>query len=216
MDRFQLTLRLASPVITGGGYMTLDALLAAVLFDDHGDVERAHAEIPLAQTQGLWHGSAAIYEKTSTGRQAFVANLRASHDLDLDHVAKNKQGEVHRRLGLTRRQDLGAVMNAYRVFTAPTITWYGEGDTDRVSSLVSTLDFIGKRRANGFGEVAGFEITPAEINGVLGFFNEPLRPIPTSLYTGDPSALRADAAWRPAYWHPENRAVCYVPDPVSV
>jgi hypothetical protein len=32
MERFQLTLRLASPVITGGGYMTLDALLAAVLF----------------------------------------------------------------------------------------------------------------------------------------------------------------------------------------
>ncbi|NDG19787.1 MAG: hypothetical protein EB117_16195 [Betaproteobacteria bacterium] len=102
MEKFQLTIRLAAPMITGGGYMTLDALLAAVLFDEHGDVNRAHAEIPLAHTQGLWHGSAAIYEKTSSGRQAFVANLRASHDLDIDHVAKNKHGEVHRRLGLSK------------------------------------------------------------------------------------------------------------------
>jgi hypothetical protein len=196
--------------------MTLDALLAAVLFDEHGDIDRAHSEIPLAQTEGLWHGSAAVYEKTSTGRQAFVANLRASHDLDIEHVAKNKQGKPHAALGLARRREFGAVMNAYRIFTAESITWYGEGDAERVSSLVKTLDFIGKRRANGFGEVAGFKIVPSEVDGVLGFFSEPLRPIPVALYKGDPSALRADAAWRPAYWHPENRAVCYVPDPVTV
>ena len=84
--------------------MTLDALLAAVLFDEHGDVNRAHSEIPLAHTQGLWHGSAAIYEKTSSGRQAFVANLRASHDLDIDHVAKNKQGRPHAAIGFARRR----------------------------------------------------------------------------------------------------------------
>ena len=41
MEKFQLTIRLAAPMITGGGYMTLDALLAAVLFDEHGDVNRA-------------------------------------------------------------------------------------------------------------------------------------------------------------------------------
>ena len=216
MEKFQLTIRLAAPMITGGGYMTLDALLAAVLFDEHGDVNRAHAEIPLAHTQGLWHGSAAIYEKTSSGRQAFVANLRASHDLDIDHVAKNKQGRPHAAIGLARRREFGAVMNAYRMFTAPTVSWYGEGDPDAVSALIKTLDFIGKRRANGFGEVDGFDIVPADIDGVLGFFNEPLRPIPEELYQGDRSALRADAAWRPAYWHPENRAVCFVPDPVSL
>ena len=76
MDRFLLTLKMASPVVTGGGYMTLDALLAAILFDEHGDLERAHSEIPLQCTDGLWHASAAIYEKQDAGRFAFVANLR--------------------------------------------------------------------------------------------------------------------------------------------
>ena len=33
MDRFQLTVHLAVPMIIGGGYMTLDALLAAPILD---------------------------------------------------------------------------------------------------------------------------------------------------------------------------------------
>lgn len=41
MDRFLITLKMASPVVTGGGYMTLDALLAAILFDEHCDREVA-------------------------------------------------------------------------------------------------------------------------------------------------------------------------------
>lgn len=216
MQKFQLTLHLASPVVTGGGYMTLDGLLAAILFDQTEDLETAHRDIPLAQTQGLWHGSAAFYETTSTGRQAFVANLRASHDLDLDLVAKNQQGQPHTKIGLARRREFGAVMNAYRVFSTPEINWFGEGDVDSVRALVATLDFIGKRRANGFGEVRGFSIQPADSDGVLGLFGEPLRPIPVELYKGDANALKADAAWRPAYWHPENRAICFIPEPSSV
>lgn len=215
MQKFQLNMQLASPVVTGGGYMTLDALLAAILFDQTDDLERAHREIPLAQTSGLWHGSAAIYETTSAGRQAFVANLRAAHDLDIDLIAKNKQGKTHTTIGLARRREFGAVMNSYRVFTTQTITWFGEGDVAKVQELVSTLDFIGKRRANGFGEIKSFEIEPSETDGVLGMFGEPLRPIPVELYKGDPSALKGDAAWRPAYWHPENRAICFLPEAIS-
>ena len=43
--------------------MTLDALLAALIFDQGGDLEKAHADIPLMNTNGLWHGSAAFFEK---------------------------------------------------------------------------------------------------------------------------------------------------------
>jgi len=215
MDNFLLTLAMNAPIVTGGGYMTLDALLAAILFDEHGDLERAHSEIPLQCTEGLWHASAAIYEKQDSGRFAFVANLRAMHDLELGLIAQNAQGKPHRSLGLTRRRDFGAVMNSYRVFSAESISWYGQGDTNRIEGLLSGLHFIGKRRANGFGEVAGYSIEPAELNGLLGPFDEPLRPIPEALFKGDTTSLRADAAWKPAYWHPENRAVCYVPDPVT-
>lgn len=211
MDRFRLTLRLGSPLVTGGGYMTLDALLAAIIFEESGSLEAAHADIPLRNTTGLWHGSAALFEAVEVGRQAFVANLRASHDLDPDLVAKNKKGEIHTRLSLMRRREFGAVMNGYPYLVAESVTWYAEGDAAKVEALLSRVQFIGKRRASGFGEVQGLEISPADSDGVVGLLGEPLRPVPMDLFTGDKTAVRGDAAWRPAYWRPENRAICFLP-----
>jgi hypothetical protein len=70
---------MASLVVTGGSYMTLDALLAASLFNEHGDLERAHSEIPLQCTEGLWYASATMYAKQDAGRFAFVANPSTKH-----------------------------------------------------------------------------------------------------------------------------------------
>lgn len=216
MDRFKVTAALRSPLVVNGGYMTLDALLAALIYEHTGDLERAHADIPLHNTQGLWHGSAAIYEKWDEQRVGFVANLQARHDLDLDLIAQNKQGKTHTMIGMTRRREFGAVMNSYRTVTTPTVTWYAQGDADAVRRLLAGVSFIGKRRASGFGQVAGFTIEPDELDGVTGFFGEPLRPVPLELFTGNSgTALKADAAWRPAYWHPTNRAICCVPEAMA-
>jgi CRISPR type IV-associated protein Csf3 len=211
MNKFSLTVKLKSPLITGGGYMTLDALLAAIIFDQYGDVDRAHSEIPLKNSDGLWHGSAAVYEHIAIGKQVFVANLRAMHDLDIELVARNAVGKTHKSIGLSRRRNFGAVLNSYQTIATEAITWYGEGDIVKVKDLMSAISFIGKRRANGYGEIESVDLEESDLNGVLGYTDEPLRPIPESLFQGDKSSLRADAAWRPAYWHPDNRAICYVP-----
>lgn len=214
MDKIRVTLSLGSPIVTNGGYMTLDALLAGIIFDQTGDLEKAHGDIPLANTEGLWHGSAAIVEKTNVGHMAFVANLRAMHDLEHELIAKNKRGEVYRRIGQTRRSDYGAVMNSYRSFTAPEITWYAIGDPDKIEALLKDVEFIGKRRASGYGQVLGLRIEPDELDGVIGHFGEPLRPVPVDLFQGDKTSIKADAAWRPAYWNPVNRGICFVPEGV--
>ncbi|MGH8435157.1 MAG: hypothetical protein ACRERX_11895 [Pseudomonas sp.] len=214
MDKFKVTMTLGSPIVSNGGYMTLDALLAALIFDQTSDLEQAHTAVPLVNTDGLWHGSAAIVEKTDVGRVSFVANLQATHDLDLNLIAKNKQGNAHTAIGLTRRRDFGAVMNSYKIFTAPSITWYAQGDAEAVELLLRDVAFIGKRRASGYGQVMGISVEADELDGVTGFFGEPLRPVPVTLFQGNDTALRADAAWRPAYWHPANRAICFVPEGV--
>ena len=41
MERLMITAELQTPLITGGGYMTFDALLAGILFDQLQDVEAA-------------------------------------------------------------------------------------------------------------------------------------------------------------------------------
>lgn len=215
MECFQLTAHLQTPIIIGGGHLTLDALLGSILFEKVQDVDEAHAQIPLACTDGLFHGSAAILEPISKQAITFVANLRADHALDPNLIQKNKNGKIHRKLGRTRRRDFGAVLNRYTSIEAKMIYWYGEGDPVAVENLVRDIAFIGKRRGSGYGQVNRWSVESADYNGLTGPFGEALRPIPEDIFTGDKKQIRLDASWRPPYWHPENRAICYAPRPVS-
>ena len=103
-------------------------------------------------------------------------------------------------------------MNSYTAFDAPQITWYAEGDGEAVQRLLSDVMFIGKRRGSGFGEVSGWSIEKGDLDGVVGPFGSPLRPVPLDMFSGDKASLKVDASWKPAYWHPENRALCYAPE----
>ena len=207
MDKIKVTAHLDAPIVTGGGYMTLDGLLAALLFDDLQDVEAAHAAIPIRSTQGLYHASAAVMEPIARGRVAFIASLRPTHSIDTDLILKNKRGQLHRKFDTS----LTNVMNGYALITAPTVTWYAEADAEAVRQLLTPVEFIGKRRASGFGRVTRWLVEPDELDGVEGHFGEPLRPVPTDLFRGDKTLPVVDAAWRPAYWRVEHRAACYAP-----
>ena len=41
-ENLLITAELASPIIIGGGFMTFDALLAAIVFEATEDLEKAH------------------------------------------------------------------------------------------------------------------------------------------------------------------------------
>jgi hypothetical protein len=74
------------------------------------------------------------------------------------------------------------------------------------------VTFIGKRRGSGFGEVSNWSVLPGDLDGIIGPFDDPLRPVPIDMFDGNKDSLKVDAAWRPAYWLPENRAICYAPE----
>lgn len=153
MEKFTVTAKLKTPIIFGGGYCTLDAVLGSILFEELGDVEAAHSAIPLRCTDGLFHASAAIMEPFYSRPVTFVANLRADHTVNPALLQKNKAGNVHRRMGEKRRQDFGAVLNKYSSYSAEDVVWYAEGDRERAQELLTPIAFIGKRRGSGFGEV---------------------------------------------------------------
>ena len=211
MERLTITAHMKTPFITGGGYMTFDALLAGILFDQLQDVEAAHSSVPIKCTDGLFHASAAMYESFGQSRVAFVANMRADHSLDADLFLKKKDGTM-RKMGRLRRRDFGAVMNSYDSVQVESLEWHVEGDSEEIFKLINPISFIGKRRASGFGEVNHWSIESSELDGLTGFLDEPLRPIPVERFKGDTASLKVDAAWRPAYWHPANRAICYAPE----
>ena len=207
MDKIRVTAYLNAPIVTGGGYMTLDGLLGALLFDLVQDVDAAHAAIPVRSTDGLFHASAVIMEPIERSRVAFIASLRPNHSIDPDLILKNRRGELHRKFD----SSVTNVMNGYRMLTAPTATWYTEGDADQIRKLLEPVQFIGKRRASGFGRVTQWEFEPDDQDGIEGPFGEALRPIPKEMFRGDLTQPLVDAAWRPAYWRVEHRASCYVP-----
>ncbi|KWA83708.1 hypothetical protein WL29_20285 [Burkholderia ubonensis] len=215
MDRFVIRAELWSPAILSPLAATLDGLLGGVLFDTLQDVDAAHKAIPLVQTDELYHASVAQFEGAGLpGRHTQIAGLRATHDLRLDLIKTNAQGQPHRALDVARRSGFGNVMNSYATVSAGAVYWHATGDAEAVLDLLEPVNFIGKRRACGFGQVAGWELIESELDGLVDANGLPLRPIPldrwlTWGFTED--AVRADTAWKPAYWNPEHRAICAVP-----
>lgn len=206
-QRIKVTATMKSPFIKVG-HMTLDGILAAQLFDELQDVDSAHTAVPIVQTNGLFHASAAVFEPIDRSRQAFIAGLRETHSIDPDLIRKNRHGQLHKKFDTS----LTNVMNSYPIYTASQITWYAEGDAAEVMRLLRPIQFIGKRRASGFGEVSEWQVDEGELDGLVGYADEPLRPVPVDLFAGDKTFPIVDAAWRPAYWNVLNRAACYAPN----
>jgi hypothetical protein len=210
-EKFRISAVMVTRVIFTA-HATLDGLLGALLFDEVQEVDAAHAAIPLRATDGLFHASAArLLGVTMAQKIGFVAGLRASHDIAVDQIERNKHGEPHKALGLARRSDFGNVANAYTAHAATVIEWTAEGDGGRVIELLQGVHAIGKRRNAGFGEVLNWHIEKGEDDGVVGIDGLVLRPIPVEFLGPGHADVVADAAWRPAYWNPRHRAACYVP-----
>ena len=210
-EKFRISAVMSSPVIITS-HATLDGLLGALLFDELQDVDAAHAAIPIRSTDELFHASAARLLGVTVSRKiGFIAGLRASHDIDLDLLERSASGGPHKALGLTRRKEFGNVANAYTSHAAAVVEWTAEGDGDRVIELLQGVHAIGKRRNAGFGEVLNWHIELAEDDGVISGDGRVLRPIPVAMLGTGRVDVVADAAWRPAYWNPRNRAACYVP-----
>ena len=214
MERFTIKADMVSPAIIST--LTLDGLLGAVLFDDLQNVEEAHAAIPLRCSDGLYHASQAQpVGSPQHGKHTLIAGLRATHDLDLDLIKLGKGGKPHSTLGLARRKEFGNVMNGYQTIMAESMQWHAEGDAEQVLALLQSVEFIGKKRTAGFGQVRGWRLVESALDGITDHDGQPLRPVPLPLWTGRPNVIRADAAWRPAYWLPQHRAVCAVPKGVA-
>jgi hypothetical protein len=51
----------------------------------------------------------------------------------------------------------------------------------------------------------------SELDGVSGYMNEPLRPVPVERWVHGGDWIPVEAAWKAPYWEVRNRTKCYVP-----
>ena len=204
MEKLKVTATLSGPLMTGGGYLTLDALLASATFSITQNVDQAHNQLPIRRVDGLYFASAGIFEILAVGKHTIVQGFRPD-DVWLDHklLKKNKTGSVHTKF--TNLPD--NILNSYKSITTNAVTWYCEGDADKIKALLAHLPMIGKKRVC---TVTEWIVEAGELDGVHGYADEPLRPVPVEMWDGDKSGPIVDAAWRPAYWDAASRTACYV------
>lgn len=205
MTPFTIRAHLRTPVIKHG-YLTLDALLMAEL--QRGDVDDM-----IKCVDGLYYASAAVLDdEFGSIKASFVASMRPERTPEwLDVIAPNSRKNTDVSIGDSRAREAGNVINAYNAKVCSAVVWYATGDRDAALAALQGVRFIGKRRAAGYGEVVRWETEDGDLDGLVGYLNDPLRPIPADRWTAGGDQIAIDTAWKPPYWAIENRAKCYAP-----
>lgn len=175
----------------------------------------------------LYFASAGITEITGLEqRAAFVASMRPEHTPEWrDLVRPNTSTDGlpadalplgNPRLndvviGVARQRTAGNILSAYVARSTPFIEWHAHGDPEAILNILKDVPFIGKRRTSGYGEVSHWELLPSDLDGISGYLNEPLRPIPVERWTLGGDWIPVEAAWKAPYWEVRNRTKCFVP-----
>jgi hypothetical protein len=205
LETFVLRAHLRTPIIRRG-FVTLDALLMATL--GTGDVSHL-----VRCEEGLYFASAGFaVDATATQRASFVASMRPEHSPQWLEVVRSNTLDGDLKIGLSRQREGGNIISAYTATVAKAIEWYATGEAQSVLDVMHTVGFIGKRRTAGFGEVTHWETEPGDLDGLVGYGNEPLRPIPTERWTSGGDWVPVEAAWKAPYWDVRSRTRCFVPE----
>lgn len=203
LERFILRAYLRTPVIKNG-YMTLDAVLMAELGREVTDI--------LMCEDGLYYASAAfLVDDAGSQKAAFVASMRADRTPEWLGVIRGNTKNDDVAIGEARAREAGNVINSYDAKIACAVEWYATGQMATAKAALEGVRFIGKRRNAGFGEVIRWEAEQGNLDGLVGYFGEPLRPIPASRWTEGGDQIAIDTAWKPPYWEIGNRARCFAP-----
>ena len=198
MAPFVVSFRFASPPILRGG-CTLDAVLGGELACRLASVDEAIRATPLARTDGVHHGSALLLlGDTGVARPVpVVQNLHA----ELSRADPGAIAFGRRRVAPGSPK---STLVAYEARVCEAGAWLGTGRLDEVSTILSSVLGIGKRRGSGWGmiEPGSLAVEPVEADpATFGLVSgpgdpdfatariRPRRPLPLDLFErlgGDP------------------------------
>lgn len=219
MEQFSIRAHLRAPIIKRG-HSTLDALLMSVLA--RGDVSDL-----LRCDRGLYFASSGFTDLSGLDqRAAFVASMRPEHTPEwrdlirantktsgLPPEAEPTDGSRLNdlQIGVARQRTAGNILSGYKAQITSFVEWHAFGDGAGVLNALKDVPFIGKRRTSGYGEVSHWELSESDLDGLVGYLDEPLRPIPVERWEHGGDWIPMEAAWKGPYWDVRNRTKCFVP-----
>ncbi len=188
-DHFLIRLALTTPVILSH-QTTLDGILAGLILQETGDMNKAVSALPLAKQAGLWCGSCIFLQSPVMTNEIMMApRQKQMADGSLKPDFRNRQTYV-------------------RAFSTPYAYFMGEGDLAEVKRLLTGMTGIGKKRSAGYGQInissSDFIdlANPRQQGALMLSDHTPSRPIPLPVWSemnSQAPVMRAFVRYAPPY-----------------
>jgi CRISPR type IV-associated protein Csf3 len=217
----QISAKLSNSIVTNDPALPLDGLLLkAALEKEFGTPLEAvlpdpktrlvyPSEMPIETRNAgtpFWYYacSFAQYSLLGESTQHWHKRLRSQHEGRIDW--REKRGKVD--IGSGRFRGYRMPMQTFHI---DMITWYAVGEASPVLSLVSPISYIGKKRAQGQGEILEWRVIETPHDHSEYKEGRRTRAIPIK----DEGKLTPDTelafrGFRPPYWHKDNMGWCFV------
>ena len=165
-ESFTVSAVLDTPVIVSPRSMlTLDALLAALIYERTQDAEIAMRSVPLTMTHGILHGSGAFLKgevrPASRGVGVFKGGLQPREASEPRFVWPSRKLKGRRQYTALNPK-AGAYRNTldiYEPLCAERVVWFGQGDLAAVGEFLSELTHVGRKTRQGFGRLVPGSLT---------------------------------------------------------
>lgn len=185
MSAFYVRIELGTPVILNP-VLTLDGLLARLAFDRLGDAGAALDGLPL-ERHGAIHKASMLFAE-GPAPQAPVSMVRLVNPgktLTADMV-RPKRGAKLPNIRI-HRGEFKSLLDTYTAILPRALWAFGRGDPDAVREELRGAKAIGKKRAQGWGEVADIQVEEVEVEvdarfGLMTADGEPGRAVPWPLW----------------------------------
>lgn len=168
----------------------------------------AAERVPLVirrKNTGFWYYacSFAFYQTLAEEIQYWHKRARIQYEQHLNF--QGKRGKIDDATGRFR-----AYRMPLRTFVTPKLTWYAVGDRRGVEDYLRRVTNIGKKRAQGNGEVMRWEVEEIESDYSEQRNGTWTRAIPVNIL--DRFLVNCTFhSFRPPYWHHDNFAMCCMP-----
>lgn len=224
-----LRVDLGSPVASADPYIHLDSFLAFAAgvesigreglqeLEDGGEPHYFEDEMPLDryEVDGEWVwacSSAGIATQDSpedaTEPERWSTTAWRSH---FDHDPEHQIRETHIN---TSSGEFKSYNAALPYAAAATLTFFFEGDADRVVSLIERhVPAIGKKRSQGFGRIKSVTVQDIGDTVETSIYHNgrTLRALPVSFAGVEPGVTYERRTVRPPYWHQANQRMAIRP-----
>ena len=200
--------------VCSDGCLPLDGILYAQMMRRTYGAEEVTLPGDMAQHSG-GHGSVPLARKAEHGVWFYAASFADWGDAWVDDrsfwVKRFDMAQSDLIDFGTRKGSLTTSEGRYKGYNMPVfvrhalcVHWYAVGDMARVSDLLSDVTHIGKKTAQGWGRVNGWEIAPWPHDWSVRRDGQLTRAVPAreggTLY-----------GIRPPYWRAGNQVLCQLP-----